>query len=293
MSAPTTAAMSATPATPATSATSATPSAGTAGAAGTQHMTMAPVTSASLGGAPALAASGGVGGAVGMGAAGASGSVAGAAGASGSRETAACVKGEVKASEVVFVGESFIAQTGEIPRQLAMLAQKAGTIGPSESYRSFAVSGTQLTTGEIPGQFDRAAMDEPVKVVLMDGAGNDLLFGDRCKTFDDKCKEVIDVVSKMFTTFKSNGVKDVVYFFYPDPMGIGAQIKDAMDVLRPEMKKQCDGATEVRCIWVDQRESWMDHYSEFTSDGIHPTTAGAEASAKQIWDAMVASCVAQ
>jgi hypothetical protein len=253
-----------------------------------QGQAVAPAANAGVGGATAAAAGGGVGGTSGMGAAGASDLAAGAA-----SETATCVKGEVKASEVVFIGESFIAQSGEIPRQTTMLAQKAGTVGASESYRSFAVSGTQLTTGEIPGQFDRAVMGGPVKVVLMDGAGNDLLFGDRCQTFDAKCKEVIDVVAKLFTTFKSKGVKDVVYFFYPDPMGIGAQIKDAMDVLRPEMKKQCDEAKEVRCIWVDQRESWMDHYDEYTSDGIHPTNAGSAASAKQIWDAMVANCVAQ
>jgi lysophospholipase L1-like esterase len=76
-------------------------------------------------------------------------------------------------------------------------------------------------------------------------------------------------------------------------MGIGAGIKAAMDILRPEMKTFCDGTTHVRCIWVDQRESWMDQYDEYTVDGIHPTDAGAMASAQQIWDAMVAHCVAQ
>jgi lysophospholipase L1-like esterase len=59
------------------------------------------------------------------------------------------------------------------------------------------------------------------------------------------------------------------------------------------MKKFCDGTTHVRCIWVDQRESWMDHYDEYTVDGIHPTDAGAMASAQQIWEAMVAHCIAQ
>jgi hypothetical protein len=49
----------------------------------------------------------------------------------------------------------------------------------------------------------------------------------------------------------------------------------------------------VRCVWVDQRESWSDNYSTYTSDGIHPTEAGATASSKQIWNAMVANCVAQ
>lgn len=39
-------------------------------------------------------------------------------------------------------------------------------------------------------------------------------------------------------------------------MGIGASIKSAMDILRPEMKKACDEARDVRCIWGDQRDSW-------------------------------------
>lgn len=218
---------------------------------------------------------------------------AGAVGTAGAAPEV-CAMGEVKASEVLFIGESFIAQSGDIPRMASELARKAGTIGANESYRSFAVSGTQLTTGDIPNQYTRAQMASPVKVVLMDGGGNDLLFGNRCMgSYDAACKEVVDVVADMFTDFKSGGVTDVVYFFYPDPMGIGANIKDGMDILRPEMRKLCDGATDVRCVWVDQRESWEGNYDKFTSDGIHPTAAGSMASAQQIWDAMVESCVAQ
>lgn len=111
--------------------------------------------------------------------------------------------------------------------------------------------------------------------------------------FDASCKEVVDVVEDMFTQFKTDGVTDVVYFFYPDPMGIGARIKEAMDILRPEMKKLCDEAAAVRCVWVDQRDTWEGHYDTFTSDGIHPTEEGSKASAQQIWDAMVAHCIAQ
>jgi len=222
-------------------------------------------------------------------------SAGGTGGAAGAAMPATCEKGTVKASEVVFIGESFIAQTGAIPRLTTKLARDAGTIGPSESYRSTAVSGTQLTTGAIPMQFTTAKNAGPVKVVLMDGGGNDLLLGtDRCKgTYDARCKQVVDVVHELFTKMKTDGVKDVVYFFYPDPMGVGANIKPAMDILRPEMRKECEGSTDVRCIWVDQRESWEGKYSTFTSDGIHPTEAGSMASAKQIWDAMVANCVAQ
>jgi hypothetical protein len=204
------------------------------------------------------------------------------------------MKGTTKASEVVFIGESFIALSGAIPRLTTQLARDAGTIGMGDSYRSYAVSGTQLTTGEIPMQYEDAKREGAVKVILMDGAGNDLLLGNRCQNgFDASCMEIVSVVDKLFKELKQDGVKDVVYFFYPDPMGIGAQIKDAMDMLRPEMKKFCDGSTDVRCIWVDQRESWDGNYDKYTSDGIHPTDAGAMASAQQIWDAMVAHCIAQ
>jgi lysophospholipase L1-like esterase len=225
---------------------------------------------------------------------GGAGGVAPAAGAGGKEKPAdTCVKGQVKASEVVFIGESFVA-AGTIPADTSALARQAGTIGANESYRSYAVSGTQLTTGEIPSQFAQAVADGPVKVVLMDGGGNDLLWGGRCANgVDAGCTEVVTVVQTLFKTMKTDGVKDVVYFFYPDPLGIGASIKDAQDTLRPEMKRACDGAADVRCIWVDQRESWEGHYDTYTSDGIHPTAAGSQASAKQIWEAMVANCVAQ
>lgn len=178
-------------------------------------------------------------------------------GAGGSMEPAACMKGTVEATEVVFIGESFIAATGAIPRFTTQLAREAGAIGMNESYRSFAVSGTQLTTGAIPMQYQNARREAAVKVVLMDGGGNDLLIGSRCTNgFDAACKQVVDVVVDLFAEFKTDGVTDVVYFFYPDPMGIGARIKAAMDILRPEMKKLCDETADVRCVWVDQRESW-------------------------------------
>jgi lysophospholipase L1-like esterase len=206
---------------------------------------------------------------------------------------ATCQKGKVKASEVVFIGESFIAATNAIPRNVSQLARAAGTLGPTESYRTFAVSGTQLTTGAIPGQYTRAKAQSPVKVVLMDGGGNDLLMNSHCKSGPASCSKVLATIETLFKQMGSDGVTDVVYFFYPDPMGIGASIKAPMDVLRPQVQKLCAESTDVRCTWVDQRESWKGKYDRYTADGIHPTAEGSAASAKQIWEAMVASCVAQ
>ena len=204
-----------------------------------------------------------------------------------------CVRGAVKASEVAIIGESFIAATNAIPRNLTQRARDAGTIGSNESYRSFAVSGTLLTNGQIPGQYARAKAQGPVKVVLMDGGGNDLLTGGQCRSGAQSCAKILSTLQGLFKQMGADGVTDVLYFFYPDPMGIGANIKEPMDVLRPLVQKLCAETTDVRCTWVDQRESWNGNYARFTADGIHPTEAGSAASAKQIWDAMVKNCIAQ
>jgi hypothetical protein len=213
----------------------------------------------------------------------------------------ACVKGQVKATEVVFIGTSVIA-AGTIQQETSALARKAGTIGENESYRSYAVVGAQLIpTGAaprqtIPSQFMQAVMEGPAKVVLMEGGINDLLWGGACANGKDDaaCTMVVETVQALFKTMKDSGVKDVVYFFYPDPMGsMGSGILEAMNTLRPKMQKACAETTDVRCVWADPRDAWKDHYATYTSDGIHPTADGSKATAKVVWDTMVKTCVAQ
>jgi lysophospholipase L1-like esterase len=215
--------------------------------------------------------------------------------------TETCVKGQVKASEVVFIGTSVIA-AGKIPQDTSDRARMAGVIDANESYRSKAVVGAQIIPDStspiegIPSQFMSAIKEGPVKVVLMEGGINDLLWGGRCKNGDDDapCMELVATVKKLFMTMQQSGVQDVVYFFYPDPgTFMGQDVKAATNTLRPKMQKVCEEATEVRCVFADPRPAWQGHYDKFTSDGIHPTDAGSEATAKVVWDAMVANCVAQ
>ncbi|MBN1655361.1 MAG: SGNH/GDSL hydrolase family protein [Deltaproteobacteria bacterium] len=282
---------------PATGGNSTTGGNATAGGAGG---TDASSSSDGAGGVVPVAGAGGAGGVVPDASAGDAGGVAPNAGAGGEENPAdTCVKGEIKASEVVFVGTSVIA-AGSILADTSALARQAGTINANESYRSYAVVGAQLIPNvgspitPIPSQFMQAVAEGPVKVILMEGGINDLLWGGRCQNgYDPTCSEVVSTVDTLFAQMKTDGVTDVVYFFYPDPTGSGARIKDAMDVLRPEMKKACDEETDVRCVWVDQRESWEGHYDTYTFDGIHPTGAGSQAAANEIWAAMVANCIAQ
>lgn len=61
----------------------------------------------------------------------------------------------------------------------------------------------------------------------------------------------------------TNGVKKVVYFFYPDPVG----------------------------NQIDLRETWNGH-PKYTSDGIHVDEPGNAPTAAAIFDSMVENCVA-
>lgn len=230
------------------------------------------------------------------------GGVTTAAGAGGdSTGSEMCVKGQVKASEVTFIGTSVTA-AGTIVSDTTDLARKAGVIGPNDSYRSHAVVGAQIIPDStspiegIPSQFMSAVKEGPVKVVLMEGGINDLLWGGRCKNGEDDapCMELVATVKTLFMTMQQAGVQDVVYFFYPDPgTFMGQDVEAATNTLRPKMQNVCEEATEVRCIFADPRPAWEGHYQMYTMDGIHPSAAGSRATAGVIWDAMVKNCVAQ
>jgi hypothetical protein len=147
------------------------------------------------------------------------------------------------------------------------------------------VSGATLAgSNQIPSQYDRAVTASPVKVVLMDGGGNDCIrsAGDPAYT----------AAQTLFQTMAQKGTEKVVYFFYPDPVGSNwASLKTCLDALRPRMKTLCEGLTSPKCIFMDLRTVWQESYAE--QDGIHPTVQGGTAVGNAVWDTMVQQCVAQ
>lgn len=269
---------------------------GGAGAGGTGAGAMS-----STGGSPP---SGGMGAGAGMGGSGAGGESAGtggtstggtstggtSAGGSGGTGTEECVKGQTKGNQVAVIGESFIAASHGITRQIEMNAKAAGSLAQNERYVDNSVSGTTLAGNDqnsIPNQYKRAAQSNDIKYVLMDGGGNDCLL----KSNGDAA---LAAAEELFKTMAADGVEKVVYFFYPDPLGMFASgnLKPCLDALRPKMKALCEGSTAPKCYWLDLRTVWEGH-NEYTQDGIHPTPAGDKATGDAIWEVMKANCVAQ
>lgn len=192
-----------------------------------------------------------------------------------------CEQGALQGGEVVILGDSFYALSGEIKRNLDALAQAAGTPSP---YRSNAVSGATLARNGIPGQFDRALQGGPVKLVIMDGGGNDSIAG--------SCPACAGIVKDLFAHMAESGVEDVLYTYYPDPgnpPGTGA-FKPNLDELRLAIREVCVMETALRCHFQDLRPYWE---NGDTVDGLHPTASGARHVADAIWGFMRKDCLAQ
>lgn len=244
------------------------------------------------GGRPGGGAGGGFPGG-GRGGMGMGGGPAGGASAGGSAPTAgsssggasSCTKG-TKGNEVAVIGESFIAATHGITQEIEKQAKAAGSLGQSEHYIDNSVSGTTLANNQIPSQYTKAIGMGTIKYVLMDGGGNDCLI-------NNNGDAALTAATSLFQTMAQNKTEKILYFFYPDPIGSNfSSLKTCLDALRPKMKALCDGLTAPKCYWLDLRPTWMGH-NDYTSDGIHPTSAGSVATGDVIWDAMKTYCVAQ
>jgi len=234
------------------------------------------------------------GGAAGTPAGGSGGASAG--GASGGQ---ACTKGGTKGNDVLLIGDSFIALSRDISKDLNTLARGAGALGASDSYRDVSVSGTQLSGGispQIPVQYANAEKQAPAKVVIMDGGGNDMLNNTCTDPPTASCQAIqnaVAAVKDLFTKMGTDGVKSVVYFFYPENQKNATQ-RAKIDVLRSLLQPICESAVSPKCYGVDLRPVFDGHFTEYVmSDGIHPTAAGSQATADAIWAAMKENCIAQ
>lgn len=207
------------------------------------------------------------------------------AGGSGS---GTCQKGQVKASEVVIMGESFYAIAPQYnQKRIEEDARKAGSLGANESYRNVAVSGQNMNYIATTEWTAATQGGASVKFVIMDGGGIDCLQGGTsCATCSNTFKTLLDKMG-------AAGVKDVMYTRYPEPgapPGSNASLKTCLDNTMPAMQTTCAASTSPKCHWVDLRPVFV---AGDTTDGLHPTQSGGEHVGDLIWSEMVKNCLAQ
>ncbi|HVH45363.1 MAG TPA: SGNH/GDSL hydrolase family protein [Labilithrix sp.] len=211
--------------------------------------------------------------------------------------------------DVVAIGDSYM----RIPTQL----QEPGTEGVDLSlnkasgrqFRSFAITGASklpitippkqpvavaFGTGIIPGQFDNARKEAPVRTLLIAGGGNDLpQGGGPCKgatssaAISAECKSLVDGINKLIDDFMAKlgplGVKDVIWVAY-GPTDPAKGLEGAVAALREDRKAKCvpdNPALGVRCHYIDNVAANIP-----TRDGFHPTPEGYDAIGKNVWARM-------
>jgi hypothetical protein len=226
----------------------------------------------------------GAGGAANGGSSGNTSTGGAAGGGTGGTSSGSCQKGQVKPSEVVFMGESFYAIDPQYnEKRVEANAQAAGALAAGAKYRNVAISGQPMSV--VAGEFDTALQGGAVKFVIMDGGGIDCM--------SSSCSSCPDTFKTLLTKMASNGVQNVIYTRYPEPgnpPGSNATLKGNLDTLMPKMQAVCAAATGLHCYWVDLRPVWV---NGDTSDGLHPTQSGGNHVGDLIWAEMVKDCLAQ
>ena len=176
------------------------------------------------------------------------GAAVAADGSPGTTTPVACTKGQVTPNEVVMIGDSYLDKSfGNVGANIIADAQMAGSLAASTTYREYYLAGAAMNNGSgqlnIPYQYETMAktalfVTNPtdIKVVIMDGGGNDVLIDQQsCLTDMTQAAQMADTAcmnavtntvartKSLWQEMATDGVKQIVYFFYPhlDPAGGG------------------------------------------------------------------------
>ena len=188
----------------------------------------------------------------------------------------------IKGTDCVVNGESFFAASN-VASELSRLAKADGYLAASDNFKQIAVSGANISS--ILG-FYRNCNPKPT-FLISDGAGIDLMNGN-CT--DENCtviKNCKTTLLQYLDAMKTNGTKKLLWMFYPDPQGTNwATLKKNQDIWAKVVPEVMATITEPKVTLVDLRPVWAGKYSQYTSDGIHATSAGGTATATAFWKAM-------
>jgi lysophospholipase L1-like esterase len=223
-------------------------------------------------------------------------------------------------ADAAIIGDSYVtgAASPALQPALGMLDATVNT------FRNYAIPGTSLATGGVTGLIPAqlvGALTATTKALIMDGGGNDILICDAlqfpgCGTVCSSagssknmlCQSIVqkalDAATAMLKSASDSGVHDTIYFFYPhipDRGTGGGGFDEILDYAEPIAKKLCDSAPMVTggkmsCYFVSLVQPFKAAGGDknplnFAGDGIHPSQAGQNIIANEIYKVMKAQCI--
>jgi hypothetical protein len=234
--------------------------------------------------------------------------------------------------ELIVMGDSYVHWISHtFPQDLASTYGGAAVgvwdVPYEEGGRNYAVGGYAMATGGwglIPEQLPLAVADDPkIHSAVMTGGGNDFILvseewvgGDQCRNDPSPmpqrvCQDIVqaalDAGSQLMIDAADAGIRDVVYFFYPnipDGTWVGGEHPNALlDWSYPKVQALCDDALantggRMRCHFLDLRPVFAGHPEYFAGGtfgegDIHENSEGSKAMAKVIVELMKDRCIAQ
>lgn len=170
----------------------------------------------------------------------------------------------------MIVGDSIFALSGDIHSNLE------DDLG--ETIDTHARSGCQMIGGNIacseryaiPNQYDDADKSG-IDTVIMNGGGNDILFGD-CDTAES-CEETIlaveEEIASLTSQMQADGMEQIVFLGYYQTEGME-------DIANYSMSLKQERYPSMGIDLVDPRDEFEGNLDRYiTSDGIHPTAEGS------------------
>jgi hypothetical protein len=229
--------------------------------------------------------------------------------------------------QLVVLGDSYINWVSHtFPQDLVAAygapAKGVWDVPNNQGGRLYAIGAWAMGSGGIgliPDQFVTAVKEDPnIIAAVITGGGNDILVPDAkwmgggdCKNSSalpptKVCQDIIttafDAARKLMHDSADKGVKDVIYFFYPDvPAGTvigGTSPATILDWAYPQVQKLCDDTEmetggKLRCHFLDTRPLFKGHPEYFAPTDIHENSMGSKAITQAIVQIMKDQCIAQ
>ncbi|HET8939989.1 MAG TPA: SGNH/GDSL hydrolase family protein [Polyangiales bacterium] len=213
----------------------------------------------------------------------------------------------------MFIGDSYsdypIAHAS-LASFMQTLAVKDGALKQGDTYRNLAVAGTtfgDMLSG-IPSQWEGTKAMKPIKAVVMDGGGNDVLIDHQeCRADGSEkqpgCMMVVqnslDIAQKLWDSMKETGVTDVLFFWYPHIPGgalTGFETANTIsDYTYPMLEAMAKAASTdtFHVYMIPTVELFEGHPEWFYSDGLHANDTGEAQIADAIWKVAKSNCIMQ
>src|SRR4051812_5290556 len=206
----------------------------------------------------------------------------------GTGDSGDCSPKPVLASEVLWIGDTWVLIPGLQHTRVRDLARAAGALGPNEDYVN--VGAPSVDMAAVAQQYrTRESGPTKVKVIIMDGGTWDTI---AAQAKGDPIAPAIDNAVSNFQRLLAEVAKDgtvehIVYFLVPELPGV-----PGVATMRPRLQQVCADST-VPCHFLDLQPLWLAH-PEFTSpDGFQSSEPGARVIADSIWTIMQENCIAQ